>query len=75
MLHQAEIMDEAAVERALMRISHQIIEKNHGVARLCLMGIRTRGVPLARRIAENIKKSMAHPYPWANWTSRFTGMI
>ena len=56
MLHQAEIMDEAAVERALMRISHQIIEKNHGVARLCLIGIRTRGVPLARRIAENIKK-------------------
>ena len=56
MLHQTEIMDEAAVERALMRISHQIIEKNHDVARLCLIGIRTRGVPLARRIAENIKK-------------------
>ena len=56
MLHQTEIMDEATVERALMRISHQIIEKNHDVARLCLIGIRTRGVPLARRIAENIKK-------------------
>ena len=56
MQHKAELMDEAAVERALVRISHQIIEKNHGTERLCLVGIRTRGVPLARRIAENIRK-------------------
>lgn len=56
MQHKAELMDEAAVERALVRISHQIIEKNHGTERLWLVGIRTRGVPLARRIAENIRK-------------------
>ena len=56
MQHKAEIMDEAAVERALVRISHQIIEKNHGTDSLCLIGIRTRGVPLARRIAENIRR-------------------
>lgn len=56
MLYRAEIMDEAAVERALVRISHQIIEKNHGADSLCLVGIRTRGVPLARRIAENIRR-------------------
>ena len=56
MQHKAELMDQAAVERALVRISHQIIEKNHGTERLCLVGIRTRGVPLARRIAENIRK-------------------
>lgn len=49
-------MDEAAVERALMRISHQIIESNRGTENICLIGIKTRGIPLARRIAENIKK-------------------
>lgn len=55
MQQKAQIMDEAAVARALLRISHQIIEKNHGAESLCLIGIRTRGVPLARRIAENIR--------------------
>ena len=48
-------MDRQAVERTLVRISHQIVEKNHGVEGLCLIGIRTRGVPLARRIADNIR--------------------
>lgn len=53
---KAQIMDQAGVERTLVRIAHQIIEKNHGVENVCLIGIRTRGVPLARRIAENINK-------------------
>ena len=47
-------MDEAAVERTLIRIAHQIIEKNPGTEDLCLVGIRTRGVPLAEHLAENI---------------------
>lgn len=38
-----------------MRVAHQIIEKNHGTDDLCIIGIKTRGVPLAHRIAENIK--------------------
>ena len=50
------IMDEAAVNRALMRISHEIVEHNKGTENLCLVGIRTRGVPLANRIAANIEK-------------------
>jgi len=54
--YKAQIMDEQAVERTLVRISHQIIEKNHGIDDLCLIGIKTRGVPLARRIADNIFK-------------------
>ena len=53
---KAQIMDAQGVERTLVRIAHQIIEKNHGVDGLCLIGIRTRGVPLARRIAENIRR-------------------
>ena len=52
---KARIMDSAGVERTLVRIAHQIIEKNQGTENLCLIGIRTRGVPLAQRIAANIK--------------------
>lgn len=52
---KAQIMDKAPFERTLVRIAHQIIEKNHGVDGLCLIGIKTRGAPLARRIAENIR--------------------
>ena len=53
---KAQIMDEAAVERTLVRIAHQIIEKNHGTENLCLIGIKTRGIPLAERLAKNIEK-------------------
>ena len=52
---KAQIMDAQAVERTLVRIAHQIIEKNQGVGELCLVGIKTRGVPLARRLSENIR--------------------
>lgn len=53
---KAKIMDTAAVERTLIRIAHQIVEKNDGTENLCLIGIKSRGVPLARRIAANIKE-------------------
>lgn len=53
---KAQIMDSAGVERTLVRIAHQIIEKNQGTENICLIGIRTRGVPLAKRIAANISK-------------------
>ena len=54
MVFKAQIMDEAAMERTLVRIAHQIVEKNRGTENLCLIGIKTRGVPLAERLAENI---------------------
>ncbi|MFW6381156.1 MAG: bifunctional pyr operon transcriptional regulator/uracil phosphoribosyltransferase PyrR, partial [Bacillota bacterium] len=44
------------LRRALTRISHEIIEKNEGIEDLVLIGIRTRGYPLARRLARNIKE-------------------
>ena len=53
---KAHIMDEAAMERALVRIAHQIVEKNHGTDHLCLVGIKTRGVPLAQRLGKNISR-------------------
>jgi pyrimidine operon attenuation protein/uracil phosphoribosyltransferase len=49
------LMDEQAIRRAITRIAHEVIEKNKGVEDLILAGIRTRGVPLARRLAEAIK--------------------
>ncbi|HHY64319.1 MAG TPA: bifunctional pyr operon transcriptional regulator/uracil phosphoribosyltransferase PyrR [Clostridiaceae bacterium] len=55
MKFKAQIMDEISVERAMVRIAHQIIEKNHGVENLCIIGIKTRGVPLASRLVTAIK--------------------
>jgi len=51
---KAELMDEKAIERALIRISHEIVEKNKGIEDIVLVGIKTRGVPLAKRIAKYI---------------------
>lgn len=53
---KAQIMDEAAVDRALKRISHEIAEKNRGVDNVVLVGIRRRGEPIAQRIRANIEK-------------------
>jgi pyrimidine operon attenuation protein/uracil phosphoribosyltransferase len=48
------LMDSDGIRRALTRISHEIVERNKGVDNLILIGIRTRGVPLAERIADSI---------------------
>lgn len=52
---KARIMDKTAIQRALVRISHEIIERNKGTEDVVLVGIRRRGVPLAQMIASNIK--------------------
>ena len=54
MKKKAEILDSAAVKRALRRISHEIIEKNRGVEDVLIIGIQRRGVPLAEEIADHI---------------------
>ncbi|MBR5586869.1 MAG: bifunctional pyr operon transcriptional regulator/uracil phosphoribosyltransferase PyrR [Clostridia bacterium] len=54
MKFKATLMEGDALSRVLVRMSHQIIEKNKSVEGLCLIGIKTRGVPLAKRMAENI---------------------
>lgn len=53
---KANILDEKSVKRTLVRISHEIVEKNRGVENIVLVGIRRRGYPIAQRIAENIKR-------------------
>ena len=49
------IMDSEGIRRALTRISHEIVERNKGVDNIVIVGIRTRGVPIAERIAANIE--------------------
>lgn len=53
-MQQTKIMDGEAVERALKRIAHEIIERNKGCENLCVIGIRRRGVPLAERLCNYI---------------------
>lgn len=54
MTFKAKILSASDIDRILIRIAHQICEKNSGIDKLCLIGIRTRGVPLAHRLAEFI---------------------
>ena len=56
MKFKAELMDESSVHRSLIRIAHEIIEKNKGTENICILGIKTRGVPLSNIIADNIEK-------------------
>ena len=51
---KAKLLDEAGVNRALTRISHEIIEHNKGVDDVVLVGIKSRGIPLAKKIKEVI---------------------
>ena len=56
MNEKTKILDEAAISRAIKRISHEILEKNKGTEDLLLVGIKTRGTPLANRIQQQIKE-------------------
>ena len=49
------VMDADRVSRALTRIAHEIVERNRGIDDLALIGVRSRGVPLARRLAQALK--------------------
>jgi pyrimidine operon attenuation protein / uracil phosphoribosyltransferase len=60
---KTEIMDEKALDRALTRIAHEIIERNKGVEDLVLLGIKTRGITLARRLSEKIKSIEGNELP------------
>ncbi len=53
---KAKIMDEKSINRSITRIAHEILEKNKGTENIVLVGIKTRGVPFARRIAKKIRE-------------------
>ncbi|KKK39633.1 bifunctional pyrimidine regulatory protein PyrR uracil phosphoribosyltransferase [Mesobacillus campisalis] len=56
MTEKATVLDEQAIRRALIRIAHEIIERNKGIEDCVLVGIRTRGIYIARRLAERIQQ-------------------
>lgn len=56
LVEKALLMDASAMQRALVRVSHEIVEKNKGLQNLCLIGIQRRGVPMAKRIAAHLKE-------------------
>jgi pyrimidine operon attenuation protein / uracil phosphoribosyltransferase len=57
------VLGEEEVRRALKRMAHEILERNKGAERLLLMGIRTRGVPLAERLAANLAEIEGEAVP------------
>lgn len=58
---KASIMDAQAIARAVTRLSHEIIERNKGTEDVVIIGIRSRGEPLARRIAKKIEAIEGQP--------------
>ncbi len=57
------VMDADRVGRSIARIAHEILERNRGVEHLALIGIRSRGVPLAKRLAAIIRDISHHEVP------------
>jgi pyrimidine operon attenuation protein/uracil phosphoribosyltransferase len=57
------ILDESDIRRALIRIAHEILERNKGAEHLCLMGVRTRGIPLAQRLSDLIGRFEGETVP------------
>ena len=60
---KAVLMDEDGIRRALMRIAHEIVEKNHGTEHLVLVGIHKRGVPIAARLGAEIAQIEGRELP------------
>lgn len=54
MKYKAQILDGMALRRAMIRITHEIIERNGGVDDICILGIKSRGIPLAKILRDNI---------------------
>jgi pyrimidine operon attenuation protein/uracil phosphoribosyltransferase len=57
------VMDADRMARTLARIAHEIVERNRGIEELALVGIRSRGVPLAKRLARGIRDIHHHEVP------------
>lgn len=55
MNEKAQILDRQGVNRVIARISHEILERNQGAKDICILGVKRRGVPLAKKISEYIK--------------------
>ena len=63
MTEKAKILDQETMQRSLMRIAHEIVEKHKGVADVCIVGIRTRGVNLTDRLSGCIERIESRRVP------------
>ncbi|MBR1867739.1 MAG: bifunctional pyr operon transcriptional regulator/uracil phosphoribosyltransferase PyrR [Clostridia bacterium] len=63
MKFKTQLFDEIAVERAMTRLSYEIIERSDDIENVLLVGIKTRGVPLAKMIRDNVKKNSGTEIP------------
>ena len=57
------VMDADRIGRTLTRIAHEIVERNKGIENLALIGVRRRGVPIAKRIARTLREITGHHLP------------
>lgn len=64
--NQKRVLEPAEIRRALTRIAHEILERTHGAGDVMLLGIPTRGVPLARRLAERASEFEDRVVPWGS---------
>ncbi len=62
-IEKAQLMSASEIERTLVRLAHEIAEKNNGSDELALVGIRRRGVPLAERLSKIIQRIEKRPVP------------
>ena len=62
---KASLYDESALSRAIVRIAHEIVENNESVDNLCIIGIKTRGIPFAQRLSMAIEKIEGKKIPVA----------
>lgn len=60
---KAQLLSESEIERTLVRLAHEIVEKNNGATELGLVGVRKRGVPLAQRLGQLIERIEKTPVP------------
>src|SRR3954468_17033347 len=58
---KGRLMSASEIERTLVRLAHEIVEKNNGGSNMGLVGIKRRGIPLAQRLAGMIEKIERHP--------------
>ena len=62
----ARVMDADDVDRAIRRIAHEVLERNRGSDDVVLLGIQTRGVPLAQRLAAALEEIEGEPVAWGS---------
>ena len=74
MTEKANILDEQAIGRAVTRIAHEIIERNKGIDECILVGIKTRGAFLAKRLADKIELIEGKPIKAGELDITYIGM-